>query len=416
MFSDDFIPKKPFEDFKWKWASLQCTEGLNDPVILLGVLSRMRKLEKLGTGIKYNSDEFSREMSDLSNDIKDSLNINLATRTGERNLIRNSGQYWRAVGLIPSDNDHSGIIRLTDFGRKVADREISQADFAVLTIQSLKLPNVNIQSKEECDKWFSHGISFKPLQLLLGVLLRLTEYDRSYGYITNQELLNIIIPLSGCNAEIEDYFNFILRFRNGQLSLEGWPDCSPMDNDKRFAREFFLFLANYGYVFISGESRSTEVYTLNTVILEEIKVIVKNAGFSTPNATASLSEVSSEIERKRVSYSVARPNQASFRIAVLNACERCVITNVTMPEVLEAAHIKPYKYNGADTVANGFAMRVDIHTLFDTGHLRISPEGEVVLSGKARLDYGATIPPRILIPSFTDIENIRWRWDNFNGI
>ena len=416
MIPSDFIPKKPFGDFKWKWASLQCTEGLNDPVVLLGVLSRMRKLEKRGVGLKYSSEEFSREMSDLSKDIKDSLNINLATRTGERNLIRNSGQYWRAVGLIPSDNDHSGIIRLTDFGRKVADREISQTEFAAMTIQSLTLPNVNIQPKEECDRWLSHGICFQPLLLLLRILLRLYEYDSSSAYITNQELLDIIIPLSGCAAKVEDYFSFILQFRNGQLSLIGWPDCCPMDNDKRFAREFFLFLANYGYVFISGESRSSEVYSLNTVILDEIKDIAKNVGLTTQTVNTSLSGVTSEIERKRVSYSVSRPNQASFRRAVLNACERCVITNVTMPEVLEAAHIKPYKYNGADSVANGFAMRVDIHTLFDTGHLRISPEGEVVLSGKARLDYGATIPPRILIPPFTDVENIRWRWDNFNGI
>lgn len=87
-----------------------------------------------------------------------------------------------------------------------------------------------------------------------------------------------------------------------------------------------------------------------------------------------------------------------------------------MPEVLEAAHIKPYKYKGEDTVANGFAMRVDIHTLFDTGHLRISPDGDVELSGRARLDYGALIPPKIVIPDFTDKENIRWRWDNYNGI
>ena len=43
---------------------------------------------------------------------------------------------------------------------------------------------------------------------------------------------------------------------------------------------------------------------------------------------------------------------------------------VNVPEILEAAHIKPFKYNGEDTVANGFAMRVDIHTLFDAGHLR----------------------------------------------
>lgn len=55
MLSKDFVPVKPFPDFKWKWASLQCTESLNDPVILLGVLFRMRKLEKLNQGIKYSS-------------------------------------------------------------------------------------------------------------------------------------------------------------------------------------------------------------------------------------------------------------------------------------------------------------------------------------------------------------------------
>ena len=82
------------------------------------------------------------------------------------------------------------------------------------------------------------------------------------------------------------------------------------------------------------------------------------------------------MERKRVqSFRTSRPNQAAFRKEVLRACQRCVITNVTMPEILEAAHIKPFKYNGEDTVANGFAMRADIHTLFDAGHLRISVDG-----------------------------------------
>ena len=93
-----------------------------------------------------------------------------------------------------------------------------------------------------------------------------------------------------------------------------------------------------------------------------------------------------------------------------------MITNVMMPEILEAAHIKPFKYNGEDTVANGFAMRVDIHTLFDAGHLRISPEGDIELSNRARLDYGASIPPRIVIPSFTNREFLRWRWENYNGL
>ena len=29
MFDKKFVPEKPFLDFKWKWACLQCTEGEN---------------------------------------------------------------------------------------------------------------------------------------------------------------------------------------------------------------------------------------------------------------------------------------------------------------------------------------------------------------------------------------------------
>ena len=64
MFEKSFVPQKPFADFKWKWACLQCTEGLNDPVILLGVLFRMRKLEPLG--VKFSSEEFAQELRELS--------------------------------------------------------------------------------------------------------------------------------------------------------------------------------------------------------------------------------------------------------------------------------------------------------------------------------------------------------------
>lgn len=61
-------------------------------------------------------------------------------------------------------------------------------------------------------------------------------------------------------------------------------------------------------------------------------------------------------------------------------------------------------------------MRTDIHTLFDAGHLRISDTGVVELSTRARMDYGATIPPKIVLPDFTDRGFIRWRWENYNGM
>lgn len=418
MLPKSFVPKKPFTEFKWKWASLQCTEGINDPVILLGVLFRMKKLEPLG--LKYSSREFADELIELSNAIQDAnLGVDLARRTGERNLIRNSGQYWRAVGLI-EPSDRSGKIHLTEFGRRVADHDISQTEFAAITIQTFQLPNPQIQSNTECKKWLDCGLSLSPLKLLLEIICLLQEYGQ--GYLTTEELIRIIIPLSGCNAALKDYVHFILWFRSDTLSLTQWPDCCPEANDMRIAREYLLFLKNYGYVnCISAKSRMEERYFLNNLLSDEIKELIQTApqNNSLTQALHNIrsTKITSEVERKRVQSSrTMRPNQASFRKAVLRACKRCIITNVTMPEVLEAAHIKPFKYNGEDTVANGFAMRTDIHTLFDSGHLRISEDGTIELSTRARMDYGASIPPNIVIPDFTNKEFLKWRWDNYNGL
>ena len=416
MLNKNFVPKKPFEGFKWKWACLQCTEGINDPVILLGVLFRMRKLEQMG--LKYSSPEFAEELKELSKDTEDSIGVDLAQRTGERNLIRNSGQYWRAVNLIPAGN-HSGKIELTEFGRKVADREISQTEFAAITIQTFQLPNPQIQSKEECEEWVRHKIAFHPLLLILNILVELNK--RGQGYLTTNELARIIVPLSGCHAELQDYVNFILWYRDDLISLDAWPNCISGANDIRFVREYLLFLKNYGYIEkTDGDSRINERYDINFYLIENVEELLRNANKSSSQnqIIKNVQNFANEFERNRIqkinkSY---RPYQAQFRKSVLQMCKRCVITNVTMPEILEAAHIKPVKYNGDYTAANGFAMRTDIHILFDTGHLRISTEGVVELSPRARLDYGATIPPRIVIPDFIDLEFIRWRWDNYNGI
>lgn len=418
MLDKTYIPKLPFADFKWKWASLQCTESLNDPVILLGVLFRMRKLEE--KGLKYSSPEFAHELEELSNDVKDSIGVNLAGRTGERNLIRNSGQYWRAVGLL-EDGDKTGHIHLTEFGRRVADREVTQTEFAAITIQTFKLPNIKIQSVDECQLWLDNGLVLYPLRLILNIEKEL--YAQGEGFLTTKELTKIVIPLSSNpNASIEDYIHFILWYRAGEITLIGWPDCCPRDNDTRIAREYLLFLSNYGYlVKQDGQTRISERYAYNLLLDAEITNILaeKTSDQSLVQIITQIrtKEIASEIERKRVDENIrTRPNQAKFRKEILQACERCIITNVKMPEVLEAAHIKPFRYHGEDTIANGFAMRMDIHLLFDSGHLRISENGEIDLSTRARMDYGATVPPRIVLPSFTNKEFLKWRWNNYNGL
>lgn len=401
-------PRLPFDGFKWKWACLQCTEGINDPVVLLGVLFRMAKLEGK---YKYSSDEFAKELIGLSDDLIGSgVNVDLRGRTGERNIIRNSGQYWKALNLIPTQKTR-GIITLTDFGRKVANHSISQTEFSAQTIVNFKLPNKAVQSEEECSKWDSAHLELYPLKLILSIVSRLGEFEESESYITPNELVNIIIPLSGTpNRIVEEYADYIIQYRNGGIDLTNWPNCCLAANDFRIAREYLLFLSNYGYLMKTDiDARNNEKYYYNYNIDLEIQEILKAKSSYIDTG------VIEDTERKIV-YSQRRPNQAKFRKAVLEACKRCVVTNVEMPEVLEAAHIKPYKYHGDDTAANGFAMRMDIHYLFDSGHLRISEFGDVFLSDKARWSYGAAIPPRIFIPDHINKEFIRWRWDNYNGM
>lgn len=409
MLDRNFIPQLPFQDFKWKWATYAPTESINDPIVLLGVLFRLEKLEGK---CSYNSEMFTQSLKELTLDLEDSVGIDLAGRGGERNVMRNSQQYWKALGLIPSDTH--GTIRLTDFGRKIARHEISQTEFSAVTILTHTLPNPNIQNDSECQLWNKYGISVHPLKLILSICRRL-------DYITSKELREIVIPLSSChNAKIDDYCNFISWYRDGLLDIGKWPNCCKGSNDKRMAREFLLFLSYYGYLQIEkGTTNDNDKYIVNSDIIDEIDSILNGSvsvGIQDILKQLNAIDVISDMERKRVHTSRYRPHQARFRRDVLSACGRCIITNVTLPEVLEAAHIKPFKYNGEDTIANGFAMRLDIHMLFDTGHLRISPEGEVALSGRARLDYGALIPPRIVIPSFINPDFLKWRWDNYDGM
>lgn len=409
--SSNNIPILPFIGFKWKWASYAPTESINDPVVLLGVLFRMRKLENR---YKYSSDEFANEMRLLSNDLKDAgITIDLAGRTGERNLMRNSGQYWKVLGLIPPEKS-SGIITLTPFGREVADRIISQTDFSARVIASFTLPNASMRD-EDIQKWERANLHIYPLILILAIISRLSEYGREQAYITPYELTKIIIPLSGTPGQrIDVYTSSIMLNRQNKLpDLLLWPNCCPEANDFRMAREFLIFLSNYGY--LKKHERGTrhdERYNLNFSIYNEIIKII-----NTPKEVFYDSNLIADTERKIVKSSqTRRPNQAKFRKDVLEAYNRCVITNVDMPEVLEAAHIMPYSYNGPDTASNGFPMRMDIHYLFDSGHLRISEDGDVIVSQKTRLSYGASIPPKIFIPEHVDKKHLRWRWDNYNGI
>nr|WP_274514863.1 HNH endonuclease [Xanthomonas campestris] len=76
-----------------------------------------------------------------------------------------------------------------------------------------------------------------------------------------------------------------------------------------------------------------------------------------------------------------RRGQSFFRNQLLDAySSRCAITGCSAKEVLEAAHILPYRGDHTDRVDNGLLLRADLHTLFDCLLLWITPENKVALA------------------------------------
>lgn len=77
--------------------------------------------------------------------------------------------------------------------------------------------------------------------------------------------------------------------------------------------------------------------------------------------------------------------QPLFRREVIAAYgRRCALTGSDCPEVLEAAHIQPFRGFSSHHIQNGIALRRDIHRLFDAGLFALETDGSVVLSEQLR--------------------------------
>ena len=102
--------------------------------------------------------------------------------------------------------------------------------------------------------------------------------------------------------------------------------------------------------------------------------------------------VPEDIDRRRLveRQIKERRGQQDFRNALRKKYgDRCLVTECTVLDVLEAAHIKPYQGEGDNHPENGLLLRADIHTLFDLDLLGIKPDGlRVELHPSIAGEYG----------------------------
>lgn len=70
---------------------------------------------------------------------------------------------------------------------------------------------------------------------------------------------------------------------------------------------------------------------------------------------------------------VVRPKQTNFRAELIKLWKNCPITGCNILEILDAAHIYPYRGEKDNELSNGILLRTDIHKLFDRYLLSIHP-------------------------------------------
>lgn len=115
----------------------------------------------------------------------------------------------------------------------------------------------------------------------------------------------------------------------------------------------------------------------------------------------------------------ARRGQAKFRKKLIESHGgKCMITGCALLDLLEAAHIQPYKGAPDNDIRNGLLLRADLHTLFDLNLMAIDPSTfEVAFSTGAReAGYGHLHGLKLVLagelaPSKAALQR---RWDTYS--
>lgn len=130
--------------------------------------------------------------------------------------------------------------------------------------------------------------------------------------------------------------------------------------------------------------------------------------------------LSEEDARTRVMREIVqRLGQPQFRVRLVEAYRgRCAVTGCSILQVLEAAHIVPYRGEQTNTIINGLLLRADIHTLFDLNLLGINPDDsfKVTIAAAALGDtyekFNGTklrLPKDNRLKPSQELLRIRWR-------
>ena len=150
-----------------------------------------------------------------------------------------------------------------------------------------------------------------------------------------------------------------------------------------------------GLAFVERFNQTTRMFTLHGPVTPANETL---GAFALPG----LDELATQQKGLFVEYSTAderlfttvqkvrREQQGRFRDELLCAYSgACAISSVRVPEVLQAAHINPYRGRKSQVVNNGLLLRADLHLLYDAHLISVEPDSlNISLSDRlAKSDY-----------------------------
>lgn len=168
---------------------------------------------------------------------------------------------------------------------------------------------------------------------------------------------------------------------------------------------------NYGLAYVERYNAITNTFTLHGPVSAESN----NKSFLSILPMEDLSEEEKDIfksadegdRRKRVLVEqIRRERQAEFRKALLSAYDgACAVSGVNIPQVLQAAHIDPYRGKQSQRVSNGVLLRSDIHLLYDSHLLTILPDSNIIKTSESLKNsvYGEMDGRRISLPKSSSL-------------
>jgi hypothetical protein len=128
-------------------------------------------------------------------------------------------------------------------------------------------------------------------------------------------------------------------------------------------------------------------------------------------------------EREKIQRQIrARRGQAKFRNGLRYRYGNvCMITGCTMLDIIEAAHINPYKGEKDNDLRNGILLRADIHTLFDLNLIGIEPNSLVVHVSEQARNNGYEHLHLTQLKACTasvrpSVQSLAKRWKGFNSL